>query len=110
MYRNGIPDPNSDPLPKRLGASARRFLAHAWFIDEGVSTAVERGAAPAATALAEVIDQQVIDGAVRGTGAAALRSGSLLSRLQNGAVRSGALGIAAGTIAFLAALIVWFAR
>ena len=60
--------------------------------------------------LVEVVDQQIIDGAVRGTGAAALRSGSFLSKLQNGAVRSGAFGISAGTIALLIAAIVWFAR
>ena len=110
MYRNGIATPTSDPLPKKLGEPTRRFLAHAWFINDGVSAAVEHGLAPASDVLAEVVDQQIIDGAVRGTGAAALRSGSFLSKLQNGAVRSGAFGISAGTIALLIAAIVWFAR
>lgn len=110
MYRRGIETPSSDPLPAKLGEPVRRFLAHAWYINDGVSAGVERGLAPASEALAEVVDQQIIDGAVRGTGAAALRSGALLSKFQSGAVRSGAFGISAGTIALLVAVIVWFAR
>ncbi len=110
MYRQGIASPSEDPLPKRLGTPVRRFLAHAWFVDEGVAAAVDHGARPAATVIAEQVDQGVIDGAVRGTGAAALGLGTLASKLQNGAVRSGALGIAAGTVAVLLAVIVWFAQ
>ncbi|MFP5225782.1 MAG: NADH-quinone oxidoreductase subunit L [Actinomycetota bacterium] len=58
-----------------------------------------------ATALAYVVDARWIDGAVGSVGAVSTRVAQLARRLQNGLVRTYALGILAGTVLMLAYMV-----
>ena len=39
LYRRGIPSPEGDPLPERLGVTARVFQ-HAYYFDEAIANLV----------------------------------------------------------------------
>ncbi len=79
------------------------FLARAWRIDETV-TDFMGGPGRRAFERTTQFDEQVVDGAVNGTGTLIRRAGSRLRVSQSGLVRSYALGIAIGAVALLA----WF--
>ncbi|MCY4194504.1 MAG: NADH-quinone oxidoreductase subunit L [bacterium] len=81
----------------------RPFLARAWRIDEMVTNFMGGPGRRAFERTAE-FDQQVVDGAVNGTGALIRRAGTRLRAAQTGLVRSYALGIAIGAVGLLA----WF--
>ena len=78
-------------------------LQRAWYIDDTVYPAVvERPGLALADFSADVVDQEVIDGAVNGVGHLVRAGGGQLRKLQTGYVRNYALGIAAGSVAVLA--------
>ena len=79
------------------------FLARAWRIDETV-TDFMGGPGRRAFERTTQFDEQVVDGAVNGTGTLIRRAGARLRVSQSGLVRSYALGIAIGAVALLA----WF--
>ncbi|MCY4134342.1 MAG: NADH-quinone oxidoreductase subunit L [bacterium] len=79
------------------------FLARAWRIDE-IVTNFMGGPGRRAFERTTQFDEQVVDGAVNGTGTMIRRAGSRLRVSQSGLVRSYALGIAIGAVALLA----WF--
>ena len=81
----------------------RPFLARAWRIDE-IVTDFMGGPGRRAFERTTQFDEQVVDGAVNGTGTLIRRAGSRLRVSQSGLVRSYALGIAIGAVALLA----WF--
>jgi len=103
MYGRGLVD-GKDPEYERLGALAP-VLANAYYIDLGLSRLVSGPVTAFASFLANVIDREVIDGAVNGIGNVFRDAGGGLRRIQTGLVRNYALGIVAGTVA----LIIWFA-
>ena len=76
-------------------------LAHAWYIDETYAR-VAGGPGEAAFQGVADVDSKVVDGAVNGVGAATLGLGARLRGLQNGLVRSYALGISVGAVLLLA--------
>ena len=78
------------------------ILRRAWNVDWLYSQIIERPGAALSNFSANVIDKGIIDGAVNGTGAVVRGGGTQLRKLQTGYVRNYALGIAAGTVAILA--------
>ncbi|MFN8034973.1 MAG: NADH-quinone oxidoreductase subunit L [Acidimicrobiia bacterium] len=100
MYRRGIADPESDPLPGRLGPLAGLF-GRAWYVDDGVSAFVGGPGRTAFSWISRVLDQGVIDGAVNGVAAVFRSLGGGLRRLQTGLVRNYALGILVGALLLL---------
>jgi NADH-quinone oxidoreductase subunit L len=80
------------------------ILRRAWGVDDLYRTIIEAPGRAVAAFSANVIDRQVIDGAVNGVAVAVRQGGSQLRRLQTGFVRNYALGIAAGTALVLG----WF--
>jgi NADH-quinone oxidoreductase subunit L len=72
-------------------------LAHAWHLDEAVSWFMG-GPGRKLFDLAALFDKTVIDGSVDGVGRAVRESGGLMRRLQNGFVRSYAVGVALGAV------------
>jgi NADH-quinone oxidoreductase subunit L len=82
-------------------------LRRAWFIDDTVYPAlIEQPGEALAEFSAEVVDTEVIDGAVNGV-ATLVRSGAgQLRKLQTGYVRNYALGVAAGSMVLLAYVLV----
>jgi NADH-quinone oxidoreductase subunit L len=79
-------------------------LAHAWYIDETYAK-VAGGPGEAAFQGVSDFDGVVVDGAVNGVAAGAVGAGGKLRGLQNGLVRSYALGISVGAVALLAFVI-----
>jgi NADH-quinone oxidoreductase subunit L len=80
------------------------FLRRAWYFDDLVSAVVSGPLRLAAAGLAFVIDRRVVDGLVNGTARALGLSGRALRRLQNGYLRTYALGIGVGLVVLLAYL------
>jgi NADH-quinone oxidoreductase subunit L len=80
------------------------FLRHAWYFDEIVAAVVNGPVRLAASGLAFVLDSRVVDGVVNGTARALGLSGRTARRLQNGYLRSYALGMAVGLVVLLAYL------
>ncbi len=79
-----------------------RFLSMAWFIDFAYDRVLARGGTRLATASADEVEPKVIDGAVNGV-ARLVRLGALgLRRVQNGYVRSYALGLLGGLVILVA--------
>jgi NADH-quinone oxidoreductase subunit L len=76
-------------------------LAHAWYIDEGVSLAVGGPLTRMATAFSFVIDAGWVDGLVRGLSTGVAASGRQMRRVQTGYLRNYALGIGIGAAAIL---------
>ena len=78
------------------------ILRQAWRVDWLYARIIERPGAALSTFSANIIDRRIIDGAVNGAGLVVRGGGSQLRKLQTGYVRNYALGIAAGTVAILA--------
>ena len=78
------------------------LLRRAWGVDGLYARIIERPGAALSNFSATIIDRRVIDGAVNGTGSLVRGGGTQLRKLQTGYVRNYALGIAAGTVAILA--------
>ena len=79
-------------------------LQHAWYINDGYAAFFGGPARVGADFTSEVVDHEVIDGAVNGVGVLVRGGARQLRKLQSGYVRSYALGIAAGAVLLLA----WF--
>jgi NADH-quinone oxidoreductase subunit L len=103
LYKRGLERTDHDPANERLGI-AGRFFGKAWFVDEGLSRAVDGPVRTSATWLSEVFDTKIIDGAVNGVGWIILWCGAQFRRVQTGYVRQYALGIVLGTVLIIA----WF--
>ncbi len=80
------------------------MLAHAWYIDETYAK-VAGGPGEAGFQGIADFDGTIIDGAVNGVGAGALGLGGRLRGLQNGLIRSYALGIGIGAVLLLAFIV-----
>jgi NADH-quinone oxidoreductase subunit L len=75
-------------------------LAHAWYIDESYAKVAGGPGTTAFQAVADA-DGKVVDGVVNGVGAGAVGLGSRLRTLQNGLIRSYALGVGVGAVLLL---------
>ena len=77
------------------------FLRRAWYIDDAVAATVSGPLRAMASALAFVMDTKVVDGVVNGVATSLGLSGRALRKLQNGYIRSYALGIGVGLVVVL---------
>jgi NADH-quinone oxidoreductase subunit L len=100
LYRRGLPAPDADPLPRRLGVFGRVFQ-HAYYFDEGLAKVVDKPGRWVADWLAGPLDQGVIDGAVDGVGELVGRVAGGFRRVQTGFVRNYALVFVFGTALLL---------
>ena len=105
VYRPGIPAPDADPLPERLGFAGRLFQ-HAYYFDEAIANLVRGPVTRSAEWLSRVFDLGVIDGAVNGVATLVRDTGGRLRRVQTGLVRNYALGVVLGAVALLVYLAV----
>jgi NADH-quinone oxidoreductase subunit L len=80
------------------------FLRRAWYFDDTVAATVSGPLRAGAAAVAFVMDRRLVDGAVNGVASSLELSGRLVRRVQNGYLRTYAIGIGAGLIALLAYL------
>jgi NADH-quinone oxidoreductase subunit L len=87
----------------RVKAVEPELLAHAWYVDEGVSWFVGHPGRVGFEATAWA-DKNIVDGAVNGTAAVVHVTAEKVRRIQSGFVRQYALGFAVGVVALLA----WF--
>jgi NADH-quinone oxidoreductase subunit L len=78
------------------------FLYRGWYVDAVYDREVARPSTAFASFLAYVVDDQIIDGAVRGVTRLVRGGGQQLRRLQTGYVRNYALAVAAGAVILLA--------
>ncbi len=99
-YRRGLDDPGDDPVDRKLGAAGRLF-GHAWYYDEGIAALVGGPIRRGAQWVADVFDQQVIDGGVNGVAKVFGAAGAGMRKVQTGLVRQYALGIVLGMVALL---------
>ena len=79
-------------------------LAHAWYIDETYAK-VAGGPGEATFQGISDFDGTVVDGVVNGVGAGTVGLGQRLRGLQNGLIRSYALGIGVGAVLLLAYIV-----
>src|SRR6266542_3115502 len=100
VYRDGIPTPEGDPLPERLGVAGRLFQ-HAYYLDESIAALVRGPVYRFADWLNRGFDLGIIDGAVNGVATVVRESGGRLRRVQTGLVRNYALGVVLGAVALL---------
>jgi NADH-quinone oxidoreductase subunit L len=100
LYRRGLPAPDADPLPQRLGVTGRVFQ-HAYYFDEGLARLVDKPGRWVADWLAGPIDQGVVDGAVNGVAVLVRRLAGGFRRVQTGFVRNYALVFVFGTAVLL---------
>jgi NADH-quinone oxidoreductase subunit L len=77
------------------------FLRKAWYFDDIVAATVSGPLTAMANALAFVMDTKVVDGVVNGVATSLGVSGRVLRKLQNGYIRSYALGIGVGLVVIL---------
>ncbi len=105
LYRAGIPAPDRDPLPERLGVFSRVF-AHAYYIDESMAAFVSGPGMRFVEWLNRGFDLGVIDGAVNGVARLVRDAASRLRRVQTGLVRNYALGVVLGAVVLLVFLAV----
>jgi NADH-quinone oxidoreductase subunit L len=105
VYRRGIPAPDADPLPARLGVAGRLFQ-HAYYFDEAVANLVRGPVTRGAEWLNRGFDLGIIDGAVNGVATLVRESGGRLRRVQTGLVRNYALGVVLGAVAVIVFLAV----
>jgi NADH-quinone oxidoreductase subunit L len=105
IYRQGIPSPEGDPLPERLGVAGRLFQ-HAYYFDEAIANLVRGPVYRFADWLSRGFDLGIIDGAVNGVATLVRESGGRLRRVQTGLVRNYALGVVLGAVALLVFLAV----
>ena len=80
------------------------LLQRAWYVNDGYAAFFGGPARAGAEFTSEVVDHEIIDGAVNGVGVLVRGGARQLRKLQSGYVRSYALGIAAGAVLLLA----WF--
>jgi NADH-quinone oxidoreductase subunit L len=104
-YRPGIPAPDADPLPERLGVTARVFQ-HAYYFDEAIANLVRGPVTRGAEWLSRSFDLGIIDGAVNGVATLVRDAGGRLRRVQTGLVRNYALGVVIGAVALIVFLAV----
>jgi NADH-quinone oxidoreductase subunit L len=76
-------------------------LQHAWYVDQGLSAAVD-GPVEATAEGAATFDRRGIDGLVNGIGSVVRGGGTRLRAVQTGYVRNYALGISVGAVLLLA--------
>jgi NADH-quinone oxidoreductase subunit L len=100
IYRRGLADVDHDPLNERLGPFGKLF-GHAYFFDEGISSAVGGPLRTGASWLADVFDLKIVDGAVNGVAWLFRAGAERLRKVQTGLVRQYALGIALGVVLLL---------
>jgi NADH-quinone oxidoreductase subunit L len=105
IYRRGIPSPEGDPLPERLGVAGRLFQ-HAYYFDEIIANLVRGPVYRFTDWLNRGFDLGIIDGAVNGVATLVRDSGNRLRRVQTGLVRNYALGVVLGAVALLVFLAV----
>jgi NADH-quinone oxidoreductase subunit L len=105
LYRRGIPSPEGDPLPERLGVTARVFQ-HAYYFDEAIANLVRGPVTRGAEWLSRSFDLGIIDGAVNGVATLVRDAGGRLRRVQTGLVRNYALGVVIGAVALIVFLAV----
>ncbi len=105
IYRQGIPSPEGDPLPERLGVAGRLFQ-HAYYFDEIIADVVRGPVTRGAEWLNRGFDLGIIDGAVNGVATLVRDAGGRLRRVQTGLVRNYALGVVLGAVALLVFLAV----
>jgi NADH-quinone oxidoreductase subunit L len=105
LYRQGIPSPEGDPLPERLGVAGRLFQ-HAYYFDEIIANLVRGPVYRFADWLNRGFDLGIIDGAVNGVATLVRESGGRLRRVQTGLVRNYALAVVLGAVALLVFLAV----
>jgi NADH-quinone oxidoreductase subunit L len=105
LYRRGIPDPDADPLPARLGFAGRLFQ-HAYYFDEAIANLVRGPVLRGADWLSRVFDLGLIDGAVNGVATLVRVTGGRVRRVQTGLVRNYALGVVLGAVALIVFLAV----
>ena len=91
---------------KRLKAETfeQPVFAHGWYIDETYAKVIGGPGEAGFQGIADA-DAKVVDGAVNGVGAASVGLGAKLRPLQNGLVRSYALGITVGGALLLAFIV-----
>jgi NADH-quinone oxidoreductase subunit L len=104
-YRRGIPSPEGDPLPARLGFAGRLFQ-HAYYFDEAIANLVRGPVTRGAEWLNRGFDLGIIDGAVNGVATLVRESGGRLRRVQTGLVRNYALAVVLGAVAVIVFLAV----
>jgi NADH-quinone oxidoreductase subunit L len=80
------------------------FLRRAWYFDDIVAATVSGPLRAAAAGLAFVVDRKVVDGTVNGVAGLLGLSGRVMRKVQNGYLRSYALGIGVGVVIILAYL------
>ncbi len=78
------------------------FLRRAWYFDDSVAATVSGPLRAGASALAFVMDRQVVDGIVNATARFLGRSGQVMRLVQNGYLRAYAIAFGLGVIAILA--------
>jgi NADH-quinone oxidoreductase subunit L len=78
------------------------FLYRGWYVDTVYDREIARPSTAFASFLAYVVDDRVIDGAVRGLAQIVRTGGRQLRRLQTGYVRNYALAVGAGAVILLA--------
>ena len=105
LYRDGIPTPEADPLPERLGVAGRLFQ-HAYYFDETIANLVRGPVLRGAELLNRGFDLGVVDGAVNGVATLVRDAGGRLRRVQTGLVRNYALGVVLGAVALVVFLAV----
>jgi NADH-quinone oxidoreductase subunit L len=105
LYRDGIPAPDRDPLPERLGVAGRVFQ-HAYYIDESIAAFVRGPGLRFADWVNRGFDLGVIDGAVNGVARLVRDTAGRLRRVQTGLVRNYALGVVIGAVGLLVFLAV----
>ncbi len=105
LYRDGIPTPQGDPLPERLGVAGRLFQ-HAYYFDEAIANLVRGPVTRGAEWLNRGFDLGIIDGAVNGVATLVRESGGRLRRVQTGLVRNYALAVVVGAVAIIVFLAV----
>jgi NADH-quinone oxidoreductase subunit L len=105
FYRDGIPSPEGDRLPERLGVAGRLFQ-HAYYFDEIIANLVRGPVTRGAEWLNRGFDLGIIDGAVNGVATLVRESGGRLRRVQTGLVRNYALAVVVGAVAIIVFLAV----
>jgi NADH-quinone oxidoreductase subunit L len=105
IYRRGIPTPEADPLPQRLGVAGRLFQ-HAYYFDEAIANFVRGPGLRFADWVNRGFDLGVVDGAVNGVARVVRETAGRVRRVQTGLVRNYALGVVIGAVGLLVFLAV----
>jgi NADH-quinone oxidoreductase subunit L len=78
-----------------------RFLRRAWYVDDILAATVSGPMRAVASGLAFVMDRKLVDGLVNGVAGSLALSSRVVRRVQNGYVRTYALGIGIGVVVLL---------